>query len=105
MFEKYQKAARTGPDKKEREEIENLKNQLTELQEEMKRREGRWTAASSRLKNRIETLENENKELKEEIMILERDRIQRLQTQENKVRHFVKVELPLHVHCVHIYFV
>ena len=29
MFEKYQKAARAGPDKKEREEIEMLKSQVS----------------------------------------------------------------------------
>lgn len=28
MFEKYQRAARAGPDKKEREEIENLRSQV-----------------------------------------------------------------------------
>jgi hypothetical protein len=31
MFDKYQKAARAGPDKKEREEIENLKAQVCYL--------------------------------------------------------------------------
>ncbi|XP_071849240.1 uncharacterized protein [Apostichopus japonicus] len=67
IFEKHQKATRSLPDKKDREEIDQLKNQLSEVQEELSRRESRWTANSKRLKDRVEALSNENESLKEEI--------------------------------------
>ncbi|XP_060576388.1 centromere protein J-like [Ruditapes philippinarum] len=87
MFDKYQKAARAGPDKKEREEIENLKAQVCELQEEMKRKEGRWTANNARLRDKIDHLEQENEELKEEIKLLEKKRLEWMQKdQKNKAR-------------------
>ncbi|XP_013399795.1 centromere protein J-like isoform X2 [Lingula anatina] len=75
VFEQYQKTARALPDKKEREEIEMLKNQLSELQEELKRKESRWTASTTRLRDRIQAVEVENFELKEEVKILERRRL------------------------------
>ncbi|XP_022111745.1 centromere protein J-like, partial [Acanthaster planci] len=73
-FEKYQKAARALPDKKDREEIELLKKQLSDLQEEMSRRETRWTASSTRLRDRIDIMEKENTELREEVKLLEQQR-------------------------------
>ncbi|XP_022789754.1 centromere protein J-like [Stylophora pistillata] len=76
VFEKYQKAARSMPDKKEREEIESLREQVTELQEELKRRESRWSAASTRSRQKIEALEEQNKELEEEVKLLEHYRLQ-----------------------------
>ncbi|XP_068750144.1 centromere protein J-like isoform X3 [Montipora capricornis] len=76
VFEKYQKAARAMPDKKERDEIEALRAQVAELQEELKRRESRWSAASTRSRQRIEVLERENQELQDEIKLLERYRLQ-----------------------------
>ncbi|XP_050408223.2 centromere protein J isoform X2 [Patella vulgata] len=79
MFEKYQKTIRSMPDKKDRDEIDMLKNQLNELQEEMKRKEGRWTASQSRFKDKLELVELENKELKEEIKLLEKKRIEWMQ--------------------------
>ncbi|XP_053374954.1 centromere protein J-like isoform X2 [Mercenaria mercenaria] len=87
MFDKYQKAARAGPDKKEREEIENLRSQLSELQEEMKRKESRWTANNARLRDKIDQVEQENEELKEEIKLLEKKRLEWMQKdQKNKPR-------------------
>ncbi|XP_063448063.1 centromere protein J-like [Mytilus trossulus] len=83
MFEKYQKAARDIPNKKEREEIEMLKNQMTDLQEEMKRKETRWTSSNSRLRSKIEQLEQENTELKEEIKLMEKRRLEWLQKEQN----------------------
>ncbi|KAH3888449.1 centromere protein J-like [Dreissena polymorpha] len=87
MFDKYQKAARAGPDKKEREEIENLRMQLSELQEEMKRKESRWTSNNSRLRDKMEALEAENEELREELKMLEKKRIEWMQKDDkNKSR-------------------
>ena len=76
VFETYQKAARAGPDKKDREEIEMLKSQLNELQDEAKRKEQKWVASNQRLRDRVEQLEQENTELREEIRVLEQRRIQ-----------------------------
>ncbi|GFN76839.1 centromere protein j [Plakobranchus ocellatus] len=81
LFESYQKKLRSMPDKKEREEIENLKMQLQEVQEELKRKESRWTASTARLKNRVAELELENGEVKEEVRILERKRLEWMTSQ------------------------
>ena len=60
--------------------------QLTELQEEMKRKESRWSANNSRLRSKVEQLEQENEELKEEIKIMEKKRLEWLQKDQNKVQ-------------------
>ncbi|XP_044173634.1 centromere protein J-like isoform X2 [Acropora millepora] len=82
VFEKYQKAARAIPDKKERDEIEALRAQVEELQEELKRRESRWSAASTRSRQRIEALEQEKRELQDEIKLLEKYRLQHWREEE-----------------------
>lgn len=51
-------------------------SQLEELQDELKRKEIRWTSSTARLKNRMAELELENGELKEEIRILEKRRLE-----------------------------
>ena len=76
VFETYQKAARAGPDRKDREEIDNLKSQLSDLQDELKRKEQKWIASNQRLRDRVEQLEQENTELREEIRVLENRRLQ-----------------------------
>ncbi|XP_074641974.1 uncharacterized protein LOC141899510 isoform X2 [Tubulanus polymorphus] len=83
LFEKYQKESRAIPDKRDREEIETLRLQLADLQEEMKRKESRWTSNSNRQRNRIEQLEQETVELRDEIRILEKKRLELWQKQEN----------------------
>ncbi|XP_041455950.1 centromere protein J-like isoform X2 [Lytechinus variegatus] len=75
MFEKHQKNLRAMPDKRDREEIEMLKHQLSELQTELKQRESRWNASTRRLRDRTVALETENTELREEIRLLEQRRI------------------------------
>ncbi|XP_074788262.1 centrosomal P4.1-associated protein [Athene noctua] len=76
VFEKYATEARAIPDKKERDEIQALKQQIAELQEDLKRREAKWSTTHRRLKDQIETLVNENMELKEEVKIMERFRLE-----------------------------
>ena len=83
VFEQIQKAKKNNPDKKEREEIEMLKTQLKELQEEMKRKELRWSANDSRTKEKLKQLESENLQLKEEIKAMERKRLEWLQKEKN----------------------
>ncbi|MEJ1280338.1 centromere protein J [Cricetulus griseus] len=71
VFEKYTAAARTFPDKKEREEIQ----QITDLQEDLKRKETKWSSTHGRLRSQIEMLIKENTDLREEIKVMERFRL------------------------------
>ncbi|XP_071660055.1 centrosomal P4.1-associated protein isoform X2 [Patagioenas fasciata] len=76
VFEKYTTEAKAIPDKKERDEIQALKQQIAELQEDLKRKEAKWSTTHRRLKDQIEVLVNENMELKEEVKIMERFRLE-----------------------------
>ncbi|XP_072467760.1 centrosomal P4.1-associated protein isoform X1 [Notamacropus eugenii] len=76
VFEKYTTTARAIPDRKEREEIQALKQQISDLQEELKRKELKWSNTHGRLKSQIETLAKENTDLREEIKIMERFRLE-----------------------------
>uniref|UniRef100_A0A8B9QDC2 Centrosomal P4.1-associated protein n=1 Tax=Apteryx owenii TaxID=8824 RepID=A0A8B9QDC2_APTOW len=76
VFEKYTTEARAIPDKKERDEIQALKQQIAELQEDIKRKETKWLTTQRRLRDQIEALVNENLELKEEVKIMERFRLE-----------------------------
>ncbi|MED6286068.1 hypothetical protein CHARACLAT_002124 [Characodon lateralis] len=75
VFEKHASAARAIPDKKEREEIQLLKQQLGSLQEELKRRESRWASTHSRLRQQINSLNQESSSLRDEIRMLEKLRL------------------------------
>ncbi|KAK4470144.1 hypothetical protein MN116_005727 [Schistosoma mekongi] len=75
VLEEYQRALRTMPNKKDREEIERLKQELEESRIDMGKREVRWHAALSRLRTRNEELETERNELKGRISRLEEERI------------------------------
>ncbi|XP_047458052.1 centromere protein J [Mugil cephalus] len=75
LFEKHASAARAIPDKKEREEIQVLKQQLSSLQEELRRRESRWTSTQSRLRQQIDSLNQENSSLRDEVRMLEKLRL------------------------------
>ncbi|KAM6178968.1 centrosomal P4.1-associated protein [Rhynchocyon petersi] len=75
VFEKYTAAARAFPDKKEREEIQALKQQIADLQEDLKRKEAKWSSTHSRLRSQIEMLVKENTDLREEIKVMERFRL------------------------------
>ncbi|XP_054945376.1 centromere protein J isoform X2 [Physeter macrocephalus] len=105
VFEKYSTVARSFPDKKEREEIqlrpvlphgsvmrrlpsgvcllflltsgwhEALKQQIADLQEDLKRKEAKWSSTHGRLRSQIEMLVKENTDLREEIKVMERFRL------------------------------
>uniref|UniRef100_A0A2I3HXD8 Centromere protein J n=1 Tax=Nomascus leucogenys TaxID=61853 RepID=A0A2I3HXD8_NOMLE len=75
VFEKYTTAARSFPDKKEREEIQTLKQQIADLREDLKRKETKWSSTHSRLRSQIEMLVRENTDLREEIKVMERFRL------------------------------
>ena len=59
--------------------------QLSDLQEELNKRESRWQANSARLRTRVEVLEKENKQLEEELDKLVGEQKDRLQREERKV--------------------
>ncbi|XP_046840996.1 centromere protein J-like isoform X2 [Xenia sp. Carnegie-2017] len=86
IFEQYQKASRALPDKKEREEITVLKSKITELQEELKLRETRWSAAITRYKDRISALENEVREIRNEAKLLEKQNFDLQKKEQQKSR-------------------
>lgn len=67
VFEKYSKTVSRNPSKQERAEILGLKQKLTELQEEMNKKESRWGASQARFRNQMRQLEEDNKRLKDEI--------------------------------------
>nr|XP_040057957.1 centromere protein J isoform X2 [Gasterosteus aculeatus aculeatus] len=75
LFEKHASAARAVPDKKEREEIQALKQQLSSLQEELRGRETRWASSHSRLRQQVDSLSQENGSLRDEIRVLEKLRL------------------------------
>ncbi|XP_018410175.1 PREDICTED: centromere protein J [Nanorana parkeri] len=54
----------------------NLKQQVKELQEELKKKETKWSTTHVRLRNQIETLTKENTELREEIKFIEKVRLE-----------------------------
>lgn len=83
VFEKYHKAVRSLPNKEQRQEIEMLKTQLSDFQEEMRRKESRWNSNTNRLRQRIQDLEDENKQLKEEVNFMENKRLEWLQEKES----------------------
>ncbi|XP_078412879.1 uncharacterized protein LOC144689571 [Cetorhinus maximus] len=58
-------------DKKEHEEMELLKQQLGQLQEDFRKNESRWSCAHNCLRNQIDTLTKENIELRDELKAVE----------------------------------
>ncbi|CAN9497656.1 unnamed protein product [Ophioblennius macclurei] len=75
LFETHVLATRALPDRKEREEMQALKQQLTSAQEELKRRESRWSSTHGRLRQQIDSLNQENSALRDEIRVLEKLRL------------------------------
>ncbi|XP_077583579.1 centrosomal P4.1-associated protein isoform X2 [Stigmatopora nigra] len=83
VFERHAVAARAVPDKKEREEIQALKQQLSSAQDDLRKKESRWSAAQNRLRQQVETLAQENKELKDEVHMLEKLRLSAMKNSAN----------------------
>ncbi|TSM60527.1 Centromere protein J [Bagarius yarrelli] len=75
LVEKHAAAARARPDKQERDEIQSLKRQLNNLQEDLKKRETRWTSTLSRLRQQIDNLNTENATLRDQVRTLEKLRL------------------------------
>ena len=98
MFEVYQREAKAARDKRDKEEIETLRNevqqykscrwyrchsfsQLQEVHEELQRREARWSSTLVRYRLKIESLEAQNKELQGDLRVMEQERLQWWQQQ------------------------
>lgn len=72
------------PNKKEREEMENLKEQNLKLQEEMKAKDQRNKLAMERLKKQLEEANKKNDDLNKEIKFMEEMRLKSLNSQKEK---------------------
>ncbi|XP_031655120.1 centromere protein J isoform X3 [Oncorhynchus kisutch] len=72
VFEKHTSAARAIPDKRERDEIQALKQQLSSLHKELKWRESRWSNTHRRLRQQIDSLSSDNSALRDEVRTLEK---------------------------------
>ncbi|XP_055086712.1 centromere protein J [Periophthalmus magnuspinnatus] len=75
LLENHISIARTVPNKNERKEIQALKQQLSSVQEELRRKECRWANTHSRLRHQLEALGKDNSALREEVKTLEKLRI------------------------------
>lgn len=69
LLEKHMSAARAIPNKSERQEIQALKQQLSSLQEELRRKESCWANTHSRQRHQLETLGQDNSALREEVLL------------------------------------
>ncbi|XP_055936731.1 centromere protein J-like isoform X1 [Argiope bruennichi] len=70
-FNRYQKLRRDNPNRKEREELTVLRQEVEKLQEELKRQRIRFTNENKRLKNQLIAAEQERDSLKLENITLE----------------------------------
>ncbi|CAL8070888.1 unnamed protein product [Calicophoron daubneyi] len=75
VLDEYSRALKSTPSRKDREEIDRLKEELQESRNEINKREVRWHAAMTRLRSRIEELESERDQLKTRINRLLEERI------------------------------
>ncbi|KAK7169138.1 hypothetical protein R3I93_005208 [Phoxinus phoxinus] len=75
LFEKHAATVRARPDKQERDEIQALKQQLNVLQEDLRKREARWSNTQSRLRQQVDTLSAENASLRDQVRTLEKLRL------------------------------
>lgn len=75
LWETHHKAAREIPDRQERKQIEELREELRAVQEELMRTEKRSKLNVKRLEDKSAALQRENDELKQEVHTLEQLRL------------------------------
>ncbi|KAI4883299.1 hypothetical protein NFI96_024400 [Prochilodus magdalenae] len=75
LFEKHAATVRARPDKQERDEIQSLKQQLNTLQEDLRKREARWTSTQHRLRQQVDSLNAENTTLRDQVRMMEKLRL------------------------------
>uniref|UniRef100_A0A4W3HXN4 Centromere protein J-like n=1 Tax=Callorhinchus milii TaxID=7868 RepID=A0A4W3HXN4_CALMI len=74
LSEKTTMAAKAMLDRREREEMELLKQQLGQLQEELRKNESGWATSHNHLQNQIQLLTKENNDLRGEVKAIEHQR-------------------------------
>jgi centromere protein J len=75
LFETHVENVKSRPDKKQRDEIEDLKAEISRLREELADKERKHTLAVARHKDKAQELTQRNQELENEIQVLERQRL------------------------------
>eukprot|EP00826_Nyctotherus_ovalis_P015867 TRINITY_DN14549_c0_g2_i1.p1 TRINITY_DN14549_c0_g2~~TRINITY_DN14549_c0_g2_i1.p1 ORF type:complete len:400 (+),score=95.93 TRINITY_DN14549_c0_g2_i1:1051-2250(+) len=80
VFERQMRTLHSLPNRKEREEIEQLKREVSQLKEELKSRDSRYKLQMDRAKKQIDDLTTKNSELQTEIKILEGLRVKEMTT-------------------------
>ncbi|XP_061774231.1 centromere protein J isoform X2 [Nerophis ophidion] len=94
VFDTHASALRAAPGRKEREEIQRLKEQLSGLQEEQRKKESRWSSAHARLRQQIDLLTQENLALKNQVCVLEKLRVSALKKKHVGAERSTKDALP-----------
>jgi predicted transcriptional regulator len=67
VFQTYVKDSQNRPNKRERQEISNLKQEVADLSETLKLKESKNGMTQARLRNQIKQLEKDNSNLKDEV--------------------------------------
>ncbi|KNE67324.1 hypothetical protein AMAG_11796 [Allomyces macrogynus ATCC 38327] len=75
FLEKTRKLAETVPNRKDRQEIDDLKRQVADLQNQIKAKDSKAKLEQDRLKKRVDELMAKNKELADELHVLETERV------------------------------
>jgi centromere protein J len=81
---KNSKQLQNMPNRKEREEIESLKEQVVKLQEEMKSKDQRNKLALDRVRKQLEESTKRNEELQKELRMMEELRVKNMSTTRDK---------------------
>ncbi|KAA0715721.1 Centromere protein J [Triplophysa tibetana] len=84
LFEKHAATVRARPDKQERDEIQALKQQVNVLQEDLRKREARWSNTQNRLRQQVDALSSENTSLRDQVRMLEKLRLSAWKNGENE---------------------
>ncbi|XP_076350239.1 uncharacterized protein LOC143246877 [Tachypleus tridentatus] len=77
-FEHYQRVKKDFPERKEREEIRELKTRVKQLEKEVKQQEKKWSAVKSSLRAQLRSVERERDSLRDEVGCLENDKLELL---------------------------
>lgn len=85
VFERQIRAMQNIPNRKEREEIEQLKKEVSQLKEEMKNHDTKNKLNADRMKKQIDDLSTRNSELENEIKLLEDLRMKGWNSNKNAV--------------------
>ncbi|XP_069463944.1 centromere protein J-like isoform X2 [Ambystoma mexicanum] len=74
-LEKQASAAKISKENEKQAELQMLKHQITELQEEFRRNESRWSSSHTQLRDQVEALTKENQNLRVELKVAAHQRL------------------------------